>query len=301
MEKDDLEFEQKYGKYALKNCIPESERRVRSWLKKKNREPGQMGDLEKEDVYLTLMTALMGGDIHLFLNIMATYMIDQNNMGEGGSMLMRTANLARSTFKMMKISGRRCMLEIKRIFKPEPSEDREMDEGVKQEEEEKKAPGDGKVKQKGRQHKEEGSDFAIIEFAEQLSGLNVLYIEKKIQGLNRNSQDYERDLKKYEFAKELFSNPDILKYGTSVLLSAKYGLLGKQVITTMIVEFVQKVLDYSKVDPLIKDCFILLVEIFSGRKLEEIQNMTEDGLTYSFLEKVEKLVKIVMKLFLPDL
>lgn len=80
MEKDDQEFEQKYGQYALKTCIPESEKKVKGWLKKKNRAPGELGDLEKEDVYITLMTSLMGGDIHLFLNIMEDYVVNKENM-----------------------------------------------------------------------------------------------------------------------------------------------------------------------------------------------------------------------------
>ena len=76
MEEDEEEFEEKYQKYTLKTCIPESERRVRGWLRRKNRSPGELGELEKEDVYLTLMTSLMGGDVHLFLTIMADYVVN---------------------------------------------------------------------------------------------------------------------------------------------------------------------------------------------------------------------------------
>lgn len=82
MEADDLEFERKFSKFTLKTCIPESEKRVKGWLKKKNRKPGELGDLEKEDVYLTMMTSLMGGDVHLFLSIMTNYVVDQEDMSD---------------------------------------------------------------------------------------------------------------------------------------------------------------------------------------------------------------------------
>ena len=82
MEKEDKEFELKYKKYTLKTCIPESENKVKGWLKKKNRSPGELGELEKEDVYLTLMTSLMGGDVHLFLTIMTDYVMNKEDMSD---------------------------------------------------------------------------------------------------------------------------------------------------------------------------------------------------------------------------
>ena len=178
MAKDEKEFEQKYGKYALTKCIPENESSIRKSLKKRNREPGMLGDLEKEDVYLTLLTSLMGGDIHLFLNIMTNYSVDPENMTDADNQIIRTADLARSTFKMMKMSSGRFMGEMKRTFKEELGLEEEVDEEEEDEHEEgeepeTKAREEGKEEVKKEEKKENKGSEDIMEFARLLSALNV--------------------------------------------------------------------------------------------------------------------------------
>lgn len=91
--------------------------------------------------------------------------------------------------------------------------------------------------------------------------------------MNKNDPYYQKQLKQYEFAIELFSKPDLLKYATSTLLAIKFSVLGRQLVTSLIVKFVEIILDGSKIDPVVKDSFTLLVEVFSGRQLDEIQTM----------------------------
>lgn len=69
----------------------------------------------------------------------------------------------------------------------------------------------------------------------------------------------------------------------------------------MIVQFVEYIIELSKIDRHVKDSFILLVEVFSGRKFDEIQTLTQGLKTFTFNEKVEKVIKISIELFLPDL
>ena len=196
MEKEDKEFELKYKKYTLKTCIPESENKVKGWLKKKNRSPGELGELEKEDVYLTLMTSLMGGDVHLFLTIMTDYVMNKEDMSDFDNQIMRTASLARSTFKMMNLSQGKYISQIKKLFKEDlnlQEEDSKLNEGAneedheeapkeEEEEAEEETPDEpqpkwrlGKKKGKKPEEKKDTAQLDIMEFAQQLSALNVLH------------------------------------------------------------------------------------------------------------------------------
>ncbi len=101
MEEDDADFDRNYASLALKKCIPESEKKVKGWLRKKNRIPGFLGDKERENPYHTLMASLMGGDIHLFLKVMTEFVVNKEDAGDIDTQIMRTADLAKSTYKMM--------------------------------------------------------------------------------------------------------------------------------------------------------------------------------------------------------
>ena len=63
---------------------------MKSWLRKKKRVPGYLGELERENPYLTFITALMAGDVHLFLNVMTEFIVNKENMQEYDGQVLRT-------------------------------------------------------------------------------------------------------------------------------------------------------------------------------------------------------------------
>ena len=90
MEHDEYDFYNKYPDIQYMGCLPESESKVKSWLRKKKRVPGYLGDQERKNPYLTFITALMAGDVHLFLNVMTEFIVNKENMQEYDGQVLRT-------------------------------------------------------------------------------------------------------------------------------------------------------------------------------------------------------------------
>ncbi len=186
----------------------------------------------------------------------------------------------------------------------EQKEEEDEKEDEKEEEAPKKTGVLGMFKKKPKKPlKEKKDDGAedIMEFAKQLSALNVMHFTKKIERAETGIAVNPKDIKNYEFAMKLYSDPVLLKYATTILLAIKFKALGKQVVTSIIVKFVQYISDKSNVDPLVMKSFTNIIDVFAGRPSDELESTKKDAKLFSFVEKVEKLITIVTDLFLPDL
>ena len=110
-------------------------------------------------------------------------------MADFDNQIVRTASLARSTFKMMNLSRGKFISQIKKLFKEDlnlQKEDSKLNEGA-HEEEHREMPKDqgqdetrdeAKPELKGgkkSEAKKDAAQFEIMEFAQQLSALNVLH------------------------------------------------------------------------------------------------------------------------------
>ena len=109
-----------------------------------------------------------------------------------------------------------------------------------------------KPKKQETKKKEEAEE--ILEFAKQLSALNVMHFEKKIE---RGLTGIE--LQRAQFAKKIFEDPMLLQYATTMFLAMKFGKLGKQIVTSIVVKFVEFISKKSEVDPVVMNSFTNIV------------------------------------------
>lgn len=85
-------------------------------------------------------------------------------------------------------------------------------------------------------------------------------------------------------------------------MATKFGVLTHKHIKVLSVKFVDLILRQSTLEPIVKEAFTLLVEVYSGRELNgSLKNIHREAPDFTFLHKVEKLIVIVTELFLPDL